>query len=101
MNKRLALVGNPEDDEPIILQRISIPDDTAFVLDVLVGKAVVETHLALGHHGNILGVAGRVAGDVEDHRGIRVEVSSRVDRVGRGHLNVDLLGARFDELTLF
>lgn len=93
MNKRLALVGKTENDEPIVHQGTPSASDAATVLEVIVGKTIIERLLALDRHSNVLGVAGRVTGDVEDHRGIGILVSRRVEGVGRGHVDVDLFRA--------
>lgn len=100
MNKGFALVCNSKNDKTIVHQGTPSPRDAAAVLEVVVGKTVIERLLSLDCYSDVLGVAGRVAGDVEDHRGVGIQVSYCVDGVGRGHVDVDLLGACLDELTL-
>lgn len=100
MNKGCALVFNSENDETIVHQGAPRPRDAAAILEVVVGKTIIEGLLPLDCYSDVLGVAGRVTGDIEDHRGVGVQVGRCVDGVGRGHVDVDLLGACFDEFTL-
>lgn len=93
MNKSFTLVCKTENDETVVHQRTSSPGDAAAVLEVVVGKTIVERLLPLDCYSDVLGVAGRVTGGVEDHRGVGIQVGHCVKSVGRGHLDVDLLGA--------
>lgn len=100
MNKRFALVCKTENDESVVHQGTPSPGDAAAVLEVVVGETIIEGLLPLNRNSDVLGVAGRVTSDVEDHRGIRIQVSRCVDGVGRGHVNINLLGSWLDEITV-
>lgn len=93
MNKGCALVCNSENDETIVHQGTPSPCDAATVLEVVIGKTIIERLLPLDCYSDVLGVSGRVTSDVEDYRGVGIQVSGCVDGVGRGHVDVDLLGA--------
>lgn len=98
MNKGFTLVRKTENDETIVHQGTASPREAAAVLAVVVGIAIIERLLPLDPYSDVLGVAGRVTGGVEDHRVVGVQVGNCVEGV-RGHVDVDLLGARFDDLT--
>lgn len=93
MNKGFALVCKTENDESIVHQGTTSPRDTAAILEVVVGKTIIERLLPLGCDNDVLGIAGRVTGDIEDYRGVGIQVSHCVDGLGRGHVDEDLLGA--------
>lgn len=93
MNKGFTLVCKTENDETVVHQGAPSPRDAATVLEVVVGKTIIERLLPLDCYSDVLSVAGRVTGGVEDHRGVGIQVGHCVESVGRDNFDVDLLGA--------